>query len=42
MQFMSCPGPNERMNMRSSNEFFGATHDKGLVGSEVQGVGCRV
>ena len=34
MQFMSCPGPNERMNMRSTNEFFGATYEKGLVGRE--------
>lgn len=34
MQFMSCPGPNEKMNMRSTNEFYGATYDKGLVGRE--------
>lgn len=44
MQFMNNPGPNERMNMRSTDRFFGATHEKdptdktgkrgGLVGRE--------
>ncbi len=34
MQFMSCPGPNEKMNMRSTNEFYGATYEKGYVGRE--------
>ena len=44
LQFMSCPGPNEKMNMRSTDRFFGATHEKdpsdrtgkrgGLVGRE--------
>lgn len=34
MQFMSNPGPNERQNMRSTNEFFGKTHELGLVGRE--------
>ena len=28
MQFMNNPGPNERMNMRSTDRFFGATHEK--------------
>ena len=36
MQFMSCPGPNERMNMRCTTptKFYGATYEKGLVGRE--------
>ena len=34
MQFMSNPGPNERQNMRSTNEFYGKTYEDGLVGRE--------
>ena len=36
MQFMSCPGPNEKMNMRSTNEFYGAA-DGGPAGARVRG-----
>lgn len=34
LQFMSCPGPNERMNMRHTDFFFGATREVGLVGRQ--------
>jgi len=45
MQFMSCPGPGERQNVRSTNEFYGRTYEDGLVGREfvvMAGHGGRV
>ena len=36
LQYMSCPGPSEKCNTKSTDECFGDTYDKHLVGREFE------
>ena len=36
LQFMACPGPNERSNTKATDECFGKTYDTRLIGREFE------